>query len=200
MSSDDAQFDIDRCLTRAREGDAGAAKALAEAVYGDLRRIARRYMKGERPDHTLQPTALANEVYMRLFNAPFPDVASRDQFFVAAARAIRRILIEHARARAADKRVGDRVRVGIEDATVVQPPDPRDDRLVALDDALERLAGIDPTKARLVELRFYGGFSVAEAAAVLDLSERSAARAWRVARAFLESEIEEGLDDVDRRP
>lgn len=196
------EFDLDSSLAAARAGDPGAAHALATAVYADFRRLARQFLQRERADHTLQPTALANEVYLRLFEAPFPQFNSRSEFFVAAARTIRRILIEHARARRTQKRGGGYSRVDL-DADLMASGGPRDERLVALDAALEKLAAVDPAKARLVELRFFGGFSVAEAAQLLGASERTAAREWRIARAFLESEIGDGAvrtdgDDVDR--
>lgn len=193
--------DIERVLSAARNGDSDAARELAGAVYADFRRLARHYLRGERPDHTLQPTALANEVYLRLFDAPFPDFANRGEFFVAAARTIRRILIEHARNRGAMKRGGGRERVALDDAVLADSA-PRDERLVALDEALLRLAAVDASKARVVELRFFGGFSVAEVANLLGSSERTIAREWRVARAYLESELGEDTDakNVDGRP
>jgi RNA polymerase sigma-70 factor, ECF subfamily len=182
------EHEIDRQLAAARSGDPRAARELAEAVYLDFRRLAKHYLRSERPDHTLQPTALANEVYLRLFDAPFPDVSNRAEFFVAAARTIRRILIEHARTRRAAKRGGDRKRVVL-DGDSLAASSPQDGRLVDLDTALERLAEVDPGKARIVELRFFGGFSVAEVAELTGSSERTVAREWRVARAFLESEV-----------
>jgi RNA polymerase sigma factor (TIGR02999 family) len=172
-------------------------------VYADLRRIARRFLRGERPDHTLQPTALANEAYLRLFGAPFPGIGSPAEFFAAAARTIRRILIEHARARGSSKRGGGRERVELDTGTggpAAEPP-ATDDRLIQLDAALARLAAVDPGKARIVDLRFFGGFSVAEVAQLLDSSERTIAREWRTARAFLESEIgPEGPSGDDGAP
>jgi RNA polymerase sigma factor (TIGR02999 family) len=183
--------DLDGLIARARDGDAKASADLAAAVYADFRRLARRFLAGERPDHTLQPTALANEVYLRLFGAPFPSIESRAEFFSAAARTIRRILIEHARARNREKRGGGRERVELGTGTGQPVADVPldDDRLVALDAALAKLAAVDPDKARLVELRFFGGFTVAEVAQLLDSSERTIAREWRIARAFLEGEI-----------
>jgi RNA polymerase sigma factor (TIGR02999 family) len=183
--------DIDGLLARSREGEAAAQQELAAAVYGDLRRLARQCLRGERADHTLQPTALANEVYLRLFGAPFPSVGSRAEFFAAAAQTIRRILIEHARGRAAAKRGGGRRRIDLDpgaDDTALAMPVP-DDRLLELHAALNKLAEFDPDKARIVELRFFGGFSVAEVAALFGASERTIAREWRIARAFLESEL-----------
>ncbi len=185
------EVDIDRLIARARDGDPDAGRELASAVYSDFRRLARHFLKGERADHTLQPTALANEVYLRLFGAPFPTIGSRGEFFAAAARTIRRILIEHARARGSEKRGGgrERVELGTGDGHPAESVPVTDDRLIALDSALLKLAVVDPEKARLVELRFFGGFSVAEVAQLLESSERTVARDWRIARAYLESEI-----------
>lgn len=184
------ESDVDRLIARARAGDAEAGRDLAAAVYADFRRLARHHLRGERVDHTLQPTALANEVYLRMFGAPFPSVGSRAEFFAAAARTIRRILIEHARARARQKRGGGKQRVELAtgDHPVAALP-LADDRLIALDEALARLSAVDADKARIVELRFFGGFSVAEVAELTEASERTVAREWRVARAFLEGEI-----------
>lgn len=196
--------EIDRLIRSARDGDGAAVRELAGAVYQDFRRLARRFLRGERADHTLQPTALANEVYLRLFDREFPAVESRAEFFVAAARSIRRILIEHARTRGAKKRGGGAARVDLDAGEFEAPV--ADERLVDLDAALERLAAVDPQKARLVELRFFGGLSVPEVAALLETSERTVARQWRTARAFLELELlgngpvraEESADDANR--
>lgn len=196
--------DIDDLIARAREGDSAASNDLAAAVYADLRRIARQFLRGERPDHTLQPTALANEVYLRLFSAPFPGIGSRGEFFGAAAQAVRRILIEHARARRSSKRGGGLERIDLDDGTrspAAEPAAESDDRLLALDAALARLAAVDPVKARIIDLRFFGGFTVAEVAQLVGSSERTVAREWRTARAFLESEIGlAGSDAADGAP
>jgi RNA polymerase sigma factor (TIGR02999 family) len=185
-----------RLLQTVGSSGGGDPDAAVGALYDELRRLARGWMRGERPDHTLVPTALANEAWLRLGsgNAKFATPA---EFFAAASQALRRILIEHSRRRAAQKRGGDRGRdAGSEELAAPE----RAAHLLALDGALERLTALDPMKARLVELRFYGGLAVPEVARLLGMSERTVAREWRVARAFLGAELQEGgggpgLDD-----
>lgn len=174
------------------------AEPAVGALYEELRRLARACMRGERSDHTLPPTALANEAWLRLANSQATDFADAGAFFAAAATTLRRILVEHGRRRSRQKRGGDRHRVDLPPDDLVAPQ--RDEQLLALDAALQRLAEVAPMKARLVELRFFAGLSVAEAATLLGLSERTVARDWRVARAFLHAELQEGhhaelLDD-----
>lgn len=174
------------------------AEPAVGALYEELRRLARACMRGERSDHTLPPTALANEAWLRLANSQTTDFADAGAFFAAAATTLRRILVEHGRRRSRQKRGGDRHRVDLPPDDLVAPQ--RDEQLLALDAALQRLAEVAPMKARLVELRFFAGLSVAEAATLLGLSERTVARDWRVARAFLHAELREGhhaelLDD-----
>ncbi|MBL9076140.1 MAG: RNA polymerase subunit sigma-70 [Planctomycetes bacterium] len=167
------------------------------ALYDEIRRLARSQMRRERPDHTLPPTALANEAYLRLFGSAPPNFTSGAEFLAAAVTTLRRILVEHGRRRLRQKRGGGAARAAID--TDELPAAATDDRVLALDEALQRLAEFDPGKARLVELRFFGGLSVDEAATVLDVSPRTAARDWRVARAFLRNELgaEAVGDDVD---
>lgn len=174
------------------------AEPAVGALYEELRRLARACMRGERSDHTLPPTALANEAWLRLANSQATDFADAGAFFAAAATTLRRILVEHGRRRSRQKRGGDRHRVDLPPDDLVAPQ--RDEQLLALDAALQRLAEVAPMKARLVELRFFAGLSVAEAANLLGLSERTVARDWRIARAFLHAELQEGhhaelLDD-----
>ncbi|MCC7064178.1 MAG: RNA polymerase subunit sigma-70 [Planctomycetes bacterium] len=174
------------------------AEPAVGALYDELRRLARACMRGERSDHTLPPTALANEAWLRLANSQATDFASAGEFFAAAATTLRRILVEHGRRRSRQKRGGGRNRVDLPPDDLAAPQ--RDQQLLALDAALVRLAEVAPMKARLVELRFFAGLSVAEAANLLGLSERTVARDWRVARAFLHAELQEGnhaelLDD-----
>ena len=174
------------------------AEPAVGALYEELRRLARACMRGERSDHTLPPTALANEAWLRLANSQATDFADAGAFFAAAATTLRRILVEHGRRRSRQKRGGDRHRVDLPPEELVAPQ--RDEHVLALDAALQRLAEVAPMKARLVELRFFAGLSVAEAASLLGLSERTVARDWRVARAFLHAELQEGhhaelLDD-----
>lgn len=167
------------------------------ALYDEIRRLARGLMRNERRDHTLPPTALANEAYLRLFGAARPDFASGPEFLAAAVTTLRRILVEHARRRQRHKRGGGIAHEAI-DADQL-PAVAANERLLPLDDALRRLAELDPGKARLVELRFFGGLSVDEAAAVMGSSPRTAARDWRLARAFLRADLAGELpaDDLD---
>lgn len=188
--------DLTRFLDLLENGADSPDESAIAGLYEELRRLARQLMRGERVDHTLPPTALANEAWLRLFGAA-PTFANSAQFFAAAATTLRRILVEHGRRRARQKRGGDRARADVDVDALAAPT--RDQRLLAIDAALERLAAFDPDKARLVELRFFAGLSVAEAASVLGASERTVARQWRVARAFLLAELgEQGAgDDLD---
>jgi RNA polymerase sigma factor (TIGR02999 family) len=186
--------DITRILAAVNRGEAGARSQLAASVYDELRGLASERMRGERSDHTLEPTALANELYLRLLGGAAPVFESRAHLFGAAASAIRRLLVEHARARARIKRGGEFARVELD---VDSEPElaRSDEQLLALEAALERLAAVDARKARLVELRFFAGCSVAEAAQALDVSESTLAREWRVTRAWLRGQLEERLAD-----
>jgi RNA polymerase sigma factor (TIGR02999 family) len=182
--------DVTQILARAGEGDPGAAERLAVLLYEELRALARNEMARERPGHTLQPTALVHEAYLRLIGEQGASFENRRHFYGAAARAIRRVLVDHARRRGRQKRGGDVQRTQFDDALAVAPL--RDERLIALDEALEGLAAQDPGKARLVELRFFGGFTLDEAARALGVSESKVVRDWRVARAWLQSALDEG--------
>jgi RNA polymerase sigma factor (TIGR02999 family) len=175
--------DITRLLARIREGDDRALDELLPLVYGELRRMAGHLLRSERPDHTLQPTALVHEAYMRLVGETIP-LNDRHHFFAIAARAMRRVLVEHARARGRAKRGGDRARITLSDDLIdSKSSDPID--LLALDDALEALARRDARKVRVVELIFFGGLTAAEAAGVLDVTARTVERDWAFARAWL---------------
>lgn len=165
------------------------------ALYDEVRRLARSLMRGERRDHTLAPTALANEAYLRLFGARQSSFANGAEFLGAAVNTLRRILVEHGRRRSRQKRGGDLVRADIPTDSLPAPS--TDARLLALDEALQRLAVFDPDKAKLVELRFFGGLTVDEAATLLGQSPRTVARDWRVARAFLRAELAEGDEAHD---
>lgn len=185
--------DINRILRAAQAGDPAAARELAAALYDELREFARREMASERRGHTLQPTALVNEAYLRLVGDENATFADRDSFFAAAATAIRRVLVDHARGRARDKRGGGMVRVPLEGLEVVESL--ADEELLALDEALARLGALDPTKARIVELRFFGGLSVAELVRAMGVSESTIQREWRMARAWLRGQMEEPRAD-----
>jgi RNA polymerase sigma factor (TIGR02999 family) len=163
-------------------GDAAAGERLIPLVYDELRRQAARYLRRERPGHTLRPTALVHEAYLRLAEQR-EDWENRAHFFAVASTLMRRILVDHARRRRAAKRAGQACRVTLtEDVAVEQP---RDVDLLALEAALDELAAFDATKARLVELRFFGGLTIEETSSVLDLSVATLVREWRLAKAWL---------------
>jgi RNA polymerase sigma factor (TIGR02999 family) len=180
--------DLTRILQEAQEGHAGAAEEFAALLYAELREIARREMAAERADHTLQPTALVHEAYLRLIGGESGSFEDREHFFAAAATAIRRVLVDHARNRAREKRGGGFERVSLDEVDPAAPIPP--EGLLALDDALARLAGFDPLKARIVELRFFAGLKVEELARVLGASESTVRREWRMARAWLHGELD----------
>jgi RNA polymerase sigma factor (TIGR02999 family) len=176
--------EVSQLLDAAAAGDRAAAAELLPLVYDELRKLAAAQMAAENPGHTLQPTALVHEAYLRLVGpADVPQWDNRGHFFAAAAESMRRILVDAARKKKRVKHGGEQQRV--EHADVPQEPDdPRDD-LVALDAALTRLAAEDPQAARLVELRHFAGLSIPDAALVLGISPRSADRVWAFAKAWL---------------
>jgi len=155
-------------------------------VYKELREIAASFFKGEREDHTLQPTALVNEVYVRLVGCRTVQWASRAQFFAFAAQTMRRLLVDHARGHKADKRGYDVPRISLEEQLI---PTERDVDLIALDDALEALAKLDPRQSRIVELRFFAGLDNYEIAEVLGISRTTVKREWKTARVWLYEQI-----------
>jgi RNA polymerase sigma factor (TIGR02999 family) len=181
----DAQCaDVTRLLNQAKEGDCAASASLLPLVYEQLRRLAKQKMKGERPDQTLQATALVHEAYVRLVDQTMPqEWNGRGHFFAAAAEAMRRILVDNARRRGRIKRGGDRQRAPFDEMqlTVNDPPD----ELLALDEALTKLAERHPQKAELVKLRYFAGLTMNEAAGALDISPSTADRDWAFARAWL---------------
>ncbi len=183
-SADDAiSPEITRLLQSWTSGDAQAASTLLEKVYRDLRKQAASYLRRERSNITYQPTALVNEVYMKLSEQDRIQWQSRSHFFAISAQLMRRILVDHARARHSQKRGGDQVKVPFELA--LEKAEVRPSELLALHDALKELAAVDPMKAQLVELRFFGGLQFQEIAKVLDVSSPTVNRHWRVARAWL---------------
>lgn len=179
--------DITQWLARCKGGDAGALEELLPMVYDELRRQAAMVFSRERAGHTLQPTALVNEVYLRLMNQRQVKWENRAQFFAVAAQMMRRILVSHARARSARKRGGDETRITLEEGIAAAPQ--RDVNLLALDEALTKLEAIDPEKSRMVELRFFSGLSVPETAQVMGVSPRTIDRQWQTARAWLYREV-----------
>jgi RNA polymerase sigma factor (TIGR02999 family) len=180
--------DVTRLLGEVREGRAGAADELFARVHHELRRLAAAHMRAERPDHTLQPTALVHEAYLRLVDQRAISAENRAHFFGTAAAVMRRILIDHARAHRADKRGGNQVRLDLNEAAEVAAE--HTDSLLELDAALARLSAIDPRRARVVELRFFGGLTVEEIAGLTGVAARTVDRDWRVARAWLRRELD----------
>lgn len=169
------------------DGDAAAGEELFRLVYGELHDLARGYMAGERKEHTLQPTALVHEAWLRLVGTERPDWEGRGHFVGVAARAMRRILIDHARRRDAKKRGGEAERESLDAA--VASFESRAFDLLALDEALERLEALDPQLVRVVEQRFFARATNKEIAAALGVSERTIERSWQVARVFLRTEL-----------
>lgn len=177
-------------LVRAGEGDATATAELLPLVYDELRELAAKHLGGERASHTLQPTALVHEAYLRLVGPAEVNWDSRAHFFGAAARAIRRILIDYARARDSDKRGGSKPRVSIDELQIAAPAPGVD--LLALDSAIDRLARLDAQKSRVVELRYFAGLTVQETALSLGVSPSTVARDWEFARVWLRRELSRG--------
>lgn len=190
--------DVTGLLLAWSRGDRGALDALVPLVYGELRRQADRYLRRQRIGHTLQATAVVNEAFLKLIDQTSVSWKDRSHFFAVASRAMRQILVDHARRRHAGKRGGDATRVVLEDGTAsVQP---RGVDLMALDDALARLEALDPGQAHLVELRFFGGLTVEETAVVLGCSPATVKRAWSSARAWLYGQLSGGELSGTRGP
>lgn len=179
--------DITRMLGELRAGRRDVESRLIEAVYPELRRIAGRYMRAERPGHTLQATALVNEAWMQLVGNARVDWQNRAHFFAVAAQLMRRILVDHARQRKAQKRDGGRQRVELSDTLAIS--DHRLDEILLVDAALTRLAQWDPRQSKIVELRFFSGLTEEETAEILGVSPRTVKRDWRMARAWLHGEL-----------
>ena len=168
-------------------GDPAALDRLSPLLYGELKRIARSYMSRERRSHTLQPTALVNEAFLRLVDTQGVEWQDRAHFFALCAQMMRRILVNYALARSAGKRGGGARQVSLEEALCLSPE--RDSVLVELDAALQSLAQVDPRKAQVVELRFFGGLSVEETAAVLKVSPQTVLRDWKLSKTWLAREM-----------
>jgi RNA polymerase sigma factor (TIGR02999 family) len=176
------------------EGDRAALDQLMPVVYSELRQLAQHYLRGERQDHSLQTTALVNEAYLRLIKVQNVQWQDRAHFFAISSRLIRQILVDRARHHGYQKRGGKRNRVELEESAVIDPG--RDGELLALDEALEALAKFDERKSRVVELRFFGGLSLEEAAAVLEVSPDTVRRDWRLSKSWLRKYLsEEGADE-----
>lgn len=178
---------ITQLLIKWRDGDQSALDELAARVYSELRRLARYQLRGERQDHTFQPSDLVHEAYLRLIDENEIDWQSRAHFFGIAAVRMRHILVEHARSRNAAKRGGGKFLVSLSKANRVA--ENHEINLLALDDALQRLEVLDPQKVRIVELRYFGGMTIEETARVLEISPATVKRDWSMARAWLRGEI-----------
>lgn len=183
-----SQQEITGLLLAWNGGDRAALDQLMPLVYQELRRLARSYMRRQRSDHTLQTTALVNEAYLRLIDASRVGWQNRAHFFAVSAMAMRRVLVDMARARGSEKRGGGAIVVTIDDAIDAVPD--RSAEIVALDEALQSLAELSPRQAQVVELRYFGGLTEPEIAEVLKTSERTVRRDWTLARAWLKRELE----------
>jgi RNA polymerase sigma factor (TIGR02999 family) len=189
-----ADGDVSALLRAWSGGDLNAMQALTPIVYDELHRLARHYMRRERPGHSLQATALVNEAYMRLADYTRMQWQDRAHFFAVSAQVMRRILVEHAR-RHNVKRGRGVQHVSLEDAVVVGGGEQEETDLVAIDDALVALARIDPRKVQIVEMRFFGGLTVEEIGEVLDVSTGTVKRDWRAAKAWLHRELSSAAND-----
>ncbi len=183
---DSVPHDVSRWLRAWRNGDETALERLTPLVYGELHRRARGLMGRERAGHSLQPTALIHEAYLRLVGSPPADWHDRSHFYALAARLMRQILVDHARSRGRQKRGGAARPIDLDDTAMASEEAPD---LVRLDDALRALADTDPRKSRVVELRFFGGFSVEEVARILGVSPETVLRDWRLAKVWLQREL-----------
>ncbi len=182
-----AQDDITTLLVRWGRGDQEALDALTPLVYQELRRLANGYLRRERQDHTLEGTVLVHEAYLRLIDQNQVEWRSRNHFYALAAELIRRILVDHARARVAAKRGGSNIKLSLDES--LAPAQEKEQDLVSLDDALNALADADSQQSRIVELRYFGGLTIEETADVLGISPATVKRDWVMAKAFLKREM-----------
>src|SRR6266478_6217523 len=182
-----SQHRVTQLLEQWSHGDDAALAELTPLVYDELRRLAHRHMGGERPDHTLQTTALVNEAYLRLADQTNPSWQDRAHFFAVAARVMREILVSYARSQRAEKRGGGALKIELDEAALVSPEESRE--IVELHEALERLATLDSRKAQVVELKYFGGLNYDEMAEVLKISPVTVRRDWRLAKAWLYTEL-----------
>ena len=185
--------EVTQLLVRWKEGDSAAEAELTPVLYRELHRLAERYLRGERGEHTLQPTALVNELYLSLVARDLPDWQSRAHFYGVAAHRMRQILVEHARQRGAAKRGGGNQNVPLDEMVCFAPGRSRE--VLALDDALGALEGFDARKAKVIELRFFAGLSVEETAQALDVSVATIGREQRLAEAWLRREMSGGTPE-----
>jgi RNA polymerase sigma factor (TIGR02999 family) len=182
-----SQTGVTELLIQWRKGDQQALNQLMPLVYDELRKLASRYLRRERPGHTLQTTALVHEAYLKLVDQRDANWENRLQFFAVAARLMRRILVDYARRRCASKRGGDVYKLSLDEALV--PSEEKDGELLALDEALDRLAAIDSQQSRVVELRVFAGLTLEETAEALNISPRTVRREWTMAKAWLHRQI-----------
>jgi len=189
-------MDVTLLLSSIAAGNRDAADQLVPLVYEELRRLASSYMRRERPDHTLQATALVNEAYLKLVRQQEVSWKNRSHFFGIAAQLMRRILIDHARGHLREKRGGTKEVLPLNEALVFSPE--KSEELVKLDKALERLSALDERQGRIVELRFFGGLTVEETAEFLGISEKTVKRDWALAKAWLYGEMREEHGNVAR--
>jgi RNA polymerase sigma factor (TIGR02999 family) len=185
------RHEVTQLLGDWRRGNADALEKLAPLVYEELRRLAHRYMQGQRADHTLQTTALVNEAYLRLADKARPDFANRSHFFAVAAKAMRHILVDQAKAAQRQKRGGRAVKIELDEAALVSPEEPK--AILDLNDALERLGTLDSRKAQVVELRYFGGLTENEIAEVLKVSAVTVRRDWVFAKTWLYGQLHDAV-------
>jgi RNA polymerase sigma factor (TIGR02999 family) len=183
----DTSPNVTQLLLAWSDGDNEALEKLMPLVYGELKLLAERRLRRERSGHTLEPTALVHEAYLKLIDQKQARWRNRAHFFAIAAQAMRRILVDHARARQSEKRGGGDQKLSFDEAIDVS--DQRVNQMVALDDALEALAELDPQKSRVVELKYFGGLSLEEIAEALGVSRATVIREWRMAKAWLYGEL-----------
>ena len=180
--------EITQLLVDWGQGNHAALEKLTPVVYEQLRRLANRYMEGQRPDHTLQTTALVNEAYLRLADQKKPNFTNRSHFFAVAAKAMRHILVDQAKAAQRQKRGGGAAKIELDDAALISPEEPR--AILDLNDALERLGKLDSRKAQVVELRYFGGLKEDEIAEVLKVSAVTVRRDWVFAKTWLYGQLQ----------
>jgi RNA polymerase sigma-70 factor, ECF subfamily len=188
-----AKADVTTLLRGWSAGDRSTEEKLWPLVFAELKRLARRHLAHERPNHTLQSGALVNEVYVRLADLNNTQWENRARFFAMCARMMREVLVDHARARQSQKRGGDRSRISLDEVALVS--ESKGIELLALDDALKRLAVIHPRKSEVVEMRFFGGLSADETAEVLNVSRLTVIRDWNFSRAWLQAAM--NGEDID---
>jgi RNA polymerase sigma factor (TIGR02999 family) len=182
-----SQQEVTRLLADWSRGDDAAFAKLTPLIYEELRRIAHRHMGGQRPDHTLQTTALVNEAYLRLADQTNPSWQNRAHFFAVAARAMRQIVVDYAKSQRAQKRGGGALKIELDEGAIVSPEQSQE--IIDLHEALERLGTLDSRKAQVVELKFFGGLNYDEMAEVLKISRITVRRDWEFARLWLYTEL-----------